>query len=60
MFSVIICIYIQIWKLMKYALIVEITFSFSVLSNYYDLQYFKGANYHVIVHMLITFFHILL
>lgn len=45
---------------MKYALIVHITSRFSVLSNYYDWQYFKGAIYRVIVHALITFLHILL
>ena len=40
---------------MKYVLVVEITSSFSVQSNCYDWQYFKGSNYHVIVHILITF-----
>lgn len=55
--SVIISIYMykQIWKLMKYALMVE-TCSFSVLSDNYDWQYFKVANYRVIMHIWITFF----
>lgn len=56
--SVIISIYMykQIWKLMKYALMVELTCSFSVLSDNYDWLYFKVANYHVIMHIWITFF----
>lgn len=60
MFSVIIYMYEQIWKLMKDALILEITQYGKTRSYYYDWQYFKGANYHVIVPILITFFRILL